>query len=263
LGKTSPLAVEFRPHRLVAGDVLLFQSLELIMKESFVVSAEVRADQGKGASRRLRHAGQVPAIVYGGKGQADAITISLNEISKHLKIEAFFSHILTLNVAGKEQQVVLKDLQRHPVTNNAMHVDFLRVLADVAIRMQVPLHFKGAEVAPGIKTGGGIVEHHMIHVEVECLPKNLPEFIEVDLSALNVNEAVHLSQLTLPADVVIVELKHGNDKSVAAIHLPRAAVEETVVATEAVSAEVPASAQKAPEAAPAAAAGAKKDEKKK
>src|SRR5205085_5786156 len=144
--------------------------------------------------------------------------------------------------------VVVKDLQRHPVNNVVTHADFLRVLADVAIRMQVPIHFKGGEVSPGVKIGGGVVEHHINQVEVECLPKDLPEFIEVDLSKLELNESIHLSKLPIPAGVELVDLRLGKDQSVAAIHIPRAVVEE-VAPTAEVSAEVPALAQKAPEAA--------------
>ncbi|HVT34373.1 MAG TPA: 50S ribosomal protein L25/general stress protein Ctc [Nevskiaceae bacterium] len=232
------------------------------MKESFVVNAQPRVAGGTGASRRLRKTGQVPAILYGGKDQPAAIQVSANEMWKHLQTEAFYSHILTLKLEGQEQQVVLKDMQRHPVTENPMHIDFQRVLADVALRMQVPLHFKGSEVAPGIKTGGGIVEHHMNSVEVECLPRFLPEFIEVDMSAMELNQSIHLSQLKLSEGVALVELKHGKDPSVVAIHLPRAVVEEEPAAAEAPSAEVPATAQKAPEAAEAGKGDAKKDEKK-
>ncbi len=230
------------------------------MREAFVVEAEVRTTQGKGASRRLRHEGKIPAIIYGGKGQPRSITVNHNELSKHLKIEAFYSHILTVKIDGVSEQAVLKDLHRHPVRDEIMHMDLQRVLADQLLRMHVPLHFKGAEIAPGIKTGGGIIEHHLIQVEVECLPKDLPEFLEVDLSALNVNEAVHLSQIKLPEHVALVELKHGNDASVAAVHLPRAAVEPEPVA-EAATAEVPATAQKVE--AKAEGSEAKKDEKKK
>jgi large subunit ribosomal protein L25 len=231
------------------------------MKEAFVVEAEVRSAHGKGASRRLRREGKVPAIIYGGKGEPQPIAVSHNELMKQLKIEAFYSHILTVKIGGSSEQAVLKDLHRHPVRDEIMHMDLQRVLADQVLRMHVPLHFKGAEIAPGVKTGGGIIEHHLIQVEVECLPKDLPEFIEVDLSALNVNEAVHLSQLKLSEGVVLVELKHGNDASVAAVHLPRAAVAEEEAAAPA-SAEVPATAQKAPDA-KAEGGDAKKDEKKK
>ncbi|MES0875281.1 50S ribosomal protein L25/general stress protein Ctc [Sinimarinibacterium thermocellulolyticum] len=219
------------------------------MRENFVVIAENRADQGKGASRRLRRAGKIPAIVYGGDQPPVAISVSANEMGKHLKVEAFYSHLLTLKLDGTEQQVVLKDLQRHPVSGDPTHADFQRVQADKVLRMHVPLHFKGENVAPGVKTGGGIVEHHLNQVEVECLPKDLPEYIEVDLSNLQVNESIHLSALTLPQGVALVELKHGNDQSVVSIHLPRAAVEDTAAATEAAPTE-------------AAAAEPKKDEKK-
>jgi len=196
------------------------------MKESFVVVAEPRSLQGKGASRRLRREGKVPAILYGGQSTPETLAVNLNELRKHLKTEAFYSHILTLNLNGQSQQAVLKDLQRHPVrSDDILHLDLQRVRADQVLRMHVPLHFKGAELSPGVKTGGGVVEHHMIQVEVECLPANLPEFIEVDLSALNVGDSVHLSQLPLTEGVELVELKHGNDASVTAIHLPRVVIE--------------------------------------
>jgi large subunit ribosomal protein L25 len=239
------------------------------MKETFVVNAEVRSAHGKGASRRLRRTGKVPAILYGGNGQPQPIAVDHNELAKHLKSESFYSHILTVQLDGKSEQAVLKDLQRHPVRDEVIvHLDLQRVLADQVLRMHVPLHFKGAEVCPGVKTGGGLIEHHMIQVEVECLPKDLPEFIEVDLSQLNVNESIHLSQLKLPHGVSLVELKHGNDRSVAAVHLPRAVVEvEAASAAEAApSAEVPATAQKAeakPGEAEAKLAEPKKEDKKK
>lgn len=223
------------------------------MKENFVVIAEPRADQGKGASRRLRREGKVPAVVYGGKDAPVSVSVSGNELFKHLKIEAFYSHLLTLKIGDESQQIVLKDLQRHPVTGYAIHADFQRVLADKLLHMHVPLHFKGGDVAPGVKTGNGIVEHQLNQVEVECLPKDLPEFIEVDLSALELNESVHLSQLVLPEGVALLQLKHENDQSVASIHLPRGAIEEEAVQ----AAEAAAAADAAP------AADAKKDDKKK
>lgn len=227
------------------------------MKQSFTVIAEPRSVHGKGASRRLRHEGKVPAIIYGGKENPKSIQVSHNELMKSLKFEAFYSAILNVSIDGKTEQAVLKDLHRHPVRNEVMHMDLQRILADVVLRMHIPLHFKGGDVAPGVKVGGGVVEHQQIQVEVECLPKDLPEFIEVDLSQLNVNEAVHLSQLKVGEGVQFVELKHGNDISVAAIHLPRQAAEP--VADVAAPAEVPAANQKAADAktAPAKAAPAK------
>ena len=228
------------------------------MKESFVVNAELRTDQGKGASRRLRRTGKVPAIIYGGKDQAQQLSLSHHEMAKHLETEAFYSHILTLKFDGKEQQAVLKDIQRHPAEPIFLHFDFQRVFADQAIRMEVPLHFTGGEKCPGVKVDGGVVEHHISQVTVECLPKNLPEFIEVDLSNMKLNDAIHLSHLKLPEGVALVELKHGKDPSVAAVHIPRV-VEEEVPVAEVPAAEVPASAVKsdAEVAAAKAAEGAK------
>jgi len=223
------------------------------MKENFVVIAESRKDQGKGASRRLRRTGKVPAIIYGGKEQPASVTVSHNEMWKHLKIEAFYSHLLTLNLDGKNQQVVLKDLQRHPVNDTLIHIDFQRILADQILRRAVPLHFKGADVAPGVKIGGGIIEHHLNQVDVECLPKDLPEYLEIDLSGMQLNDVIHLSQIALAEGVSLAELKHGNDASVVALHLPRAAAEPEPTAAAAV-AEVPAANQKAPDAKAAAAA---------
>lgn len=234
------------------------------MKETFVVSAEIRADQGKGASRRLRRDGKIPAIVYGGEEAPLNIEVSANEMGKHLKVEAFYSHLLKLEVGGKTQTVVLKDLQRHPVTGYASHADFQRVLANKALRMHVPLHFLGADVAPGVKTGGGIVEHQLNNVEVECLPADLPEYINVDLSKMEVNDSIHLSQLTLPKGVTLIQLKHGNDQSVASVHLPRAAVAEDEAPAAAADAAAPAADPKAAAAGakPAAAAPAKPAAKK-
>ena len=226
------------------------------MKETFVVNAEVRADQGKGASRRLRRTGKVPAVIYGGKEPAQQLSLGQHEMQRHLEVEAFYSHILTIKLGDKTQKAVVKDIQRHPALPILMHFDFQRVFDDVAIRMHVPLHFKGAEVAPGVKTDGGIVEHHMNEVLVECLPKDLPEFFEIDLSAMKLNEAVHLSQIKLPAGVTLIDLRNNNDRSVAAVHMPRAIVEEVAAP---VSADVPATAIKTPDAAAGAApaAGAK------
>lgn len=196
------------------------------MAESFVVVAEPRTHQGRGANRRLRREGKVPGILYGGESAPENIMVDLNDLRKHLSTEAFYSHVLTVECADERQQAVLKSLQRHPVHgDNILHVDLQRVRADQKLRMHVPLHFKGADIAPGIKTGRGVLEHHLIQVEVECLPADLPEYLEVDISGLQVGESVHLSDLKLNPNVESVELKHGNDLPIAAIHLPRAALE--------------------------------------
>lgn len=196
------------------------------MSETFIVNAQVRDVQGTGASRRLRREGKVPAILYGGNVDAQNLTIEHREIVKHLETEAFYSHVLTIKLGDKEEQAVLKDVQRHPARPIVMHVDFQRVRADREIRMLVPLHFTGAEIAVGVKTGGGVLEHLVNEVEVECLPKDLPEFIEIDVSTLGVDESIHLSELKLPAGVSLVELKHGTDPAVVAIHLPRTGAQE-------------------------------------
>lgn len=203
------------------------------MKQKFVVDAEIRSVQGKGASRRLRRTGKVPAILYGGKDGPQMLQLSHNELLKNLKIEAFYTNILDINVAGKVEPAVLKDLHRHPVREEILHLDLQRILPDVVLRMQIPVHFKGSDVAPGVKVGGGVIEHHHSQVEVECLPKDLPESIELDLSGMNVNDAIHLSQIALPEGVSFVELKHGNDLSIVALHLPRGAAEAEAAAAAA------------------------------
>ncbi|ROH90916.1 50S ribosomal protein L25/general stress protein Ctc [Stagnimonas aquatica] len=226
------------------------------MKESFVVNAEVRNDQGKGASRRLRREGKVPAVLYGGHEGAQSLVVDHNELKNHLKTEAFYSHILTLDVGGKQQQVVLKDLQRHPLRHeDILHLDLYRILADKLLRRAVPLHFVGAEAAPGVKLGGGKLEHVHNEVEVECLPKDLPEYISVDVSKLELNQSIHLSELSLPEGVKLTSLLRGKDDSVCAVHAPKV-VEEAAAAPAA--ADVPAANQKAPAAAAAPAKAAPK-----
>jgi len=203
------------------------------MSVDFVLNAERRNDEGKGASRRLRRTGRVPGVIYGaGK---DAVSISLNhkDLLKNLESEAFYSHILTVKLDSGEEQAILKDLQRHPSKPAVLHIDLQRVSANEKIRVHVPLHFMGEEVAPGVKQGGGVVAHSLTEVEVSCLPKDLPEFIEVDLSKLDLNEPVHLSELKLPAGVEIVELAHGHDLPVVSIHVPRAAKEPEAAPEEA------------------------------
>ena len=227
------------------------------MKHNFVVNAEARNDQGKGASRRLRREGKVPAVLYGGNDAAQTLSIGANDLKNHLKTEAFYSAILKLKLDGKEQQVVLKDLQRHPLRDqDILHLDFYRILADKLLRRNVPLHFVGYEASPGIKLEGGALEHLHNEVEVECLPKDLPEFIEVDCSAMKLNDTIHLSQLTLPEGVKSASLLRGHDDGVIAIHAPKVAAE--VVVDPAAATDVPAANQKVdPKAAAAAAKGGK------
>ncbi len=240
------------------------------MKTSFELVAEFRETQGKGASRRLRHDGKVPAILYGGHLDARALTLSHQKLSLMLENERFYSTILNLKVGNDSQAAILKDVQRHPYKNAIVHVDFQRVEENEKIRIKIPLHFKGESISPGVKTQGGIVSHMRNDVEVSCLPKDLPEFIEVDLSGLSLNESIHLSQLKIPDGVHLVDLAK-EDAAVVAIHSPRAEEPEPTAAAAAAAPAEGAAAAPAAGAAAAPAAGdaakkaepAKKDDAKK
>ncbi len=200
----------------------------------FELEAESRSDMGKGASRRLRRDGKVPAIMYGGGEDPQSISLIHSELLKRLDHEAFYSHILTVNVDGKATKAVLRDMQRHPAKPVIMHMDFQRVNENQPIRVHVPLHFIGEDIAPGVKTGGGMVNHEMIKVELEVLPRHLPEFIEVDISSLNVGESVHLTDLKLPESGTLVELGRGegHDLPVVSIHARRGGADEDSEAAE-------------------------------
>ncbi len=199
------------------------------MSVAFELIAEPRQDVGKGASRRLRRTGRVPAVLYGGNKAPESLSLDHNEIVKQLKHEGFYSHILNISVGSRKESAILKDLQRHPYKPTILHMDLQRVSADEAIRVHVPLHFINEQTAKGVKQEGGVVSHLMIDVEVACLPKDLPEFIEVDLSDLGLGESIHLSELKLPEGVEVVALTHGAeyDVPVANIHHARRAAEET------------------------------------
>jgi large subunit ribosomal protein L25 len=194
------------------------------MSNAFELNATVRADLGKGASRRLRRlAEMVPAIIYG-EGKAPVnISIPHKDIQKALTNEAFYSHIITLHVDGKPEQVVIKALQRHPAKPRIMHADFQRVSADRAIVVAVPLHFINEDKCKGVKIGGGSIIKALNELQISCLPKDLPEFIEVDLSDLGLGEAIHISQIKLPKGVSSVDLAHGHDSdnSVVSVLAPR------------------------------------------
>jgi len=226
------------------------------MKTSFELVAEFRDAQGKGASRRLRREGKVPAILYGGHLEARALTLSHQKLALVLENERVYSTILSIRVGEQTQAAILKDVQRHPYKNAIVHIDFQRVEENEKIRIAIPLHFKNESTAPGVKTQGGMVSHMRTEVEVSCLPKDLPEFIEVDLGALNLNESIHLSQLKIPEGVQLVDLQK-EDAAVVAIHSPRAEEPEPAAAAAAAAAEGAAAAPAAG-AAPAAAAGAAK-----
>ena len=194
------------------------------MSEDFVLNAQARDDLGKGASRRLRRLeGKVPAIIYGSKKKPASIMVSQKELSKHLESEAFFSHIVELNVDGKSESVILKDLQRHPARGFTLHADFQRVSKTTKLHTSVPLHFLNEEKATGVKLQGGKIVHNMVQLEIICLPADLPEFIELDVADLELGESLHISDLKLPKGVESVELSHGedHDQPVVSINKPR------------------------------------------
>jgi large subunit ribosomal protein L25 len=194
------------------------------MTVEFALNAEVRSDLGKGASRRLRrNVAMVPAVIYGGEKAPMSISLLAKELAKLLENEASFSHVLTLNVAGSNESVLIKALQRHPAKGHVLHADFVRVVAGQKLTAHVPLHFLNQESSVGVKQQAGEVSHVAVEVEVSCLPKDLPEFIEVDMAAVEIGQIVHLSDLKLPKGVELVALAHGNDLAVANIHASRVA----------------------------------------
>ncbi|MGC9456031.1 MAG: 50S ribosomal protein L25/general stress protein Ctc [Halothiobacillaceae bacterium] len=192
------------------------------MQETFAIEANRRDDLGKGASRRLRRDGKIPAIVYGGAEAPEPITIDHNELIKHLEHEAFYSHILDLTIDGKHNKVILRDLHRHPYKPTVLHADFQRVSETETIKMSVPLHYLNKDTCVGAKAGG-VVNIIETDVEVSCTAANLPEFIEVDMSNLEVGGSIHLSDLKLPEGVALVELMQGedHDQAIVAIHAPK------------------------------------------
>ncbi len=176
----------------------------------FELKAQARTLQGSGASRRLRRAGKVPGIIYGGEAAPQAIEIDHNELLLDMKREAFHASILNIVLGGKKQQVLLRDTQMHAYKPQILHVDFQRVTATEELHLMVPLHFINEDSAPGVKLSGGLVNRVLTEVDVQCLPRNLPEFIEVDVGALEVGESIHLSELKLPKGV---KLTHEDDNS--------------------------------------------------
>ena len=176
----------------------------------FNLDASIRTDLGKGASRRLRREEKLPGIIYGGEEAPVSITLDHNKVNNSADFEAFYSHVLTLNLDGKPVEVLVKDMQRHPYKPKIMHIDFQRVIAGEDVHTNVPLHFVNEEKSAAVKAGG-IAEHHVTEIEVTCQPKDLPEFIEVDMAAVEMGQTVHLSDLTLPAGVSSVELAKNDE----------------------------------------------------
>ena len=207
------------------------------------ISAKKRELQGKGASRRLRGSGRVPGIVYGGENPAQSIELDHNDLYHQLKLEAFHASILTMDVEGKKEPVLLRDIQMHPFKLQVLHIDFQRVDPNKKIHMKVPLHFINADIAPGVKLSAGIVSHVLTELDVSCLPKDLPEFITVDLADLTAGNTLHLRDLKVPEGVEIPALLKGEDLPVATIVIPRGvAAEEAAGVTSA--ADVPTTVQK-------------------
>jgi large subunit ribosomal protein L25 len=187
----------------------------------FEINAETRAGKGRSDSRKLRRLGRVPAVVYGGGQEPRAITLDRNSLTLQLDLESFYTSILNLKFGDKSQPVVVKEVQRHPAKSTPMHLDFQRVVEDEEITLNVPIHFIGEEVAVGVKQQGGVIEHIITDVEISCLPANLPEFLELDVTSLELNDILHLSDIRYPEGVESTQLAHGHDSPVVAIHPPR------------------------------------------
>jgi large subunit ribosomal protein L25 len=200
------------------------------MRTTFTIGADFRDAQGKGASRRLRRSGKVPAILYGGRREPRALILDQQNLLTMIDNEKFYSSVVAIKVGEQVQEVIIKDVQMHPAKNLVVHVDLQRVVEDEPIRIRLPLHFKNEASAPGVKTQGGIVSHLRTEIEVQCLPKDLPEFLEIDMGEMSINQTKFLSDVPLPEGVAIPELAQGKNTAVVAIHSPRVAEAEPAAA---------------------------------
>ncbi|MFZ0487231.1 MAG: 50S ribosomal protein L25/general stress protein Ctc [Arenicellales bacterium] len=197
------------------------------MSTDYQITAEPRAESGKAASRRYRREGKIPAVVYGAGQDNLSLLLDHHEIFHKLETEGFHSAIIKITVGKKVEQAILRDVQMDPVKPNVLHVDFQRISATEKLHIAVPIHFAGGEDAPGIKLEGGIMSHSLNEVDVSCLPADLPEYLEVDVSGLHLHDTVHLSDLKLPEGVEITALQHeGEDQIVATVYAPQLEVEE-------------------------------------
>ena len=206
------------------------------MSDAFEINAEIREDMGKGASRRLRRlADQVPAILYGGDKAPTPLTLIRKDLEYALENEAFYSHILTIKVGKSKQKAILKDLQRHPARDSVMHADFMRVSDDVAIKVHVPIHYLNEENCYGVKTEAGMIQHSATDIEVQCLPGDMPEYVEVDMLEVKIGDIIHISDIKLPEGVESVALSHGEDYdlAIASVLAPKGISEEEEEALEA------------------------------
>ena len=193
------------------------------------INAKERKSKGTGASRRLRHEGTTPGILYGGVKDAISLEIDTKELFMQFRHEAFHASILTLNLEGKKESVILRDFQMHPVRNNIQHIDFQRINENEKISVKVPFHFINEETAPGVKIEGGLVSHIMTEIDISCLPKDLPQYIEVDLGELAMGESIHLSEVTVPEGVELSSLTDENDPAITSISKPKVVIEEEIV----------------------------------
>jgi len=208
---------------------------------SIELNAELRTDLGKGASRRLRHAEKMPAILYGAGKDPVGLTLLQKDVRAHQDNEVFYSSIISLKVDGKAEKVIIRDVQHHPYKVDLFHIDFQRTDAKSKLHVHVPLHFIGEDKAPAVKLQGGQVSHLAVEVEVECLPKDIPEYIEVDVTDMNMGDILHLSDIKLPKGVEIMALKQGDahDTAIVSVHLPKggASVDEEIEGEEAAGEE--------------------------
>lgn len=211
------------------------------MKTGFELVGEARGHSGRTDARRLRRDGKVPVIVYGGGKEPRSISLDHNTLIHQMQREAFYTSLVTLKVGAESEQVVVKDVQRHPVRTQVLHMDLQRVVEDEEITLSVPIHFLGGATAKGVKEQGGELQQLLTDVEVVCLPRYLPEFLELDVSAMELNDILHLSDLKLPDGVELLALRHNQDHPVVAINPPRR--EEEEAPAEAQPGEVPATAQ--------------------
>lgn len=216
------------------------------MSTGFELEFEPREQHGKSQSRRLRREGKVPGVLYGAGRDPRSIALNANSLMHEMDKEAFYTSIISLKEGNRTQPVIVKDVHRHPIKPLILHIDFQRILEDEEITLDVPIHFVGEAVAKGVKLQGGEIQHLLTEIEISCLPKNLPEFIELDVTNLELNEVLHLSDVSVPEGVEFVELTHGRDPAVIAINPPRREEEEEQPAEEAEAPEagaVPASEQ--------------------
>ena len=211
------------------------------MSDKITLTAELREDVGKGASRRLRRLGnKVPAIIYGGEDAPQNLTLAVNEVNKAMEQEAFYSQIMDVVVGANATQAVVRDLQRNPSNGKVQHIDFQRISANKEMNVSVPLHFINEDTCVGVKIGGGSITHNLTEVEISCLPANLPQFIEVDMEEIDVGTSLHLSDLSLPEGVTIIALTYGEERDIPVVGVAirkGAAEEEEALDVEAAEGE--------------------------